>query len=246
MTNIFEIWEYVLFKANKEQSGNTFTPDLFNLTCKFVNLEYFKLKVGLPEAYKPGFPFPPQAYQISQKMTDDIMPFIKWLGGPDYPILTLDQYGVGVIPSDYVAYSSCQYDYVTAGKDCDTAETVMPREVEFLTDSNWSDRVSSKIDMPNKEYPIAKWIGNNKIQFLPRDLKAVNFTYLRTPIVPILGYTYDVNNDIVYDPNTSVQFEWPQVCLSDIANSIYSVMSGNLKSPLDIQLANQRKAEGTE
>jgi hypothetical protein len=246
MVNIFEIYEYVLFKANKEQSGNTFTPDKFNLTCKIVNLEYFKLKVGLPEAYVPGKPFPPQAYQISQKMTDDIMPFIKWLGGPDYPILSLDQYGVGIIPPDYVAYSSCYYDYVAKGANCDTEETITPREVEFITDANWSDRVSSKIDYPDKKYPCAKWIGNNKIQFLPRDLKSVNFTYLREPIAPVLGYTYDGNNDIVYNPTTSTQFEWPQVCLSDIANMIYSIMAGNLKSQIDIQLANQRKAGGTE
>jgi hypothetical protein len=245
MINIYEIWEYVMFKANKEQSGNTFTPDLFNLTCKYVNLEYLKLKIGLPEAYRPGLPFPPQAYQVSQKMTDDVRQFITWLGGPDYPLLNIDQYGVAVVPLDYVAYSSCYYDFVV-GSDCDTEEYITPKEVEFLTDSNWSDRLNSSIDFPNKEFPVAKWLGNNKIQFAPRNLKQVNFTYVREPATPVLGYTYDANNDIVYDPLTSVQFEWPQICLSDIANSIYSIMAGNLKSQLDIQIANQRKAEGTE
>lgn len=246
MTNINDIWEYVLFRANKDQSGNTFTPEKFNLTCKIINYEYFKLKVGLPEAYRPGFPFPPQAYQVSTKLTNDIMPFIKWLGGPDYPLLTMDNYGVATIPSDYVAYSSCYYDYAVQGATCDDVEVVTPKEVNFLTDADWSDRVNSKIVFPDKKYPVAKWIGNNKIQFLPRDMKAVNFTYLRTPVDPVLGYTIDGNNDIVYDPTTSVQFEWPQVCLPDLANSIYAVMSGNLKSQFDVQLANQRKAEGTE
>jgi hypothetical protein len=72
----------------------------------------------------------------------------------------------------------------------------------------------------------------------------VNFTYVREPATPILGYTYDLNNDIVYNPLTSVQFEWPAICITDIANMIYKTMSQNLKSQLDIQMANNREDKG--
>lgn len=240
--NIWDIYQFNLVRMNKHQSGRSFTPEEFNLVAKLLNFVYFKVKVGLPEAYQPGNPFAPQAWQVSQKITDDMLPFIKWLGGPDYPVMSLDKYGVAQVPSDYVAFSSCYYEYGTQ-TNCEDVAT-SNRSVQFVTDATFADRQQSVIKNPTRKYPIAKWAGNNKIQFAPKDLRFVHFTYLREPAVPVLGYTIDENNDIVYDPSTSTQFEWPQVTLPDIANLIFEIMSENIKSELDIQSAVQRKIQG--
>ena len=110
-------------------------------------------------------------------------------------------------------------------------------------DALWADRQQSVIKGPEYEYPIAKW-GSNFIQFLPKDLGFVNFTYLREPNTPVLAYTIDGNNDFVYDPTNSVQFDWPKTLWPDIANFIFEIMAQNFKSQQDIQLAMQRKMIG--
>jgi hypothetical protein len=240
--NIWDIYQFNLVRLNKHQSGRTITPEEFNIVAEMLNWVYFKVKLGLPEQYQPGMPFPPQAWQVSQKITDDLANFIVWMGGPDHGLLKIDKYGIAEIPSDYVAFSSSYYD-VTEQVDCSNIKT-KHRAVEFLTDALFADRQQSVIKEPTKLYPVAKWIGNGKIKFAPIDLKFVNFTYLREPQVPVLGYTIDANNDIVYDPTTSTQFEWPQICLTDLANLIFEIMSQNIKSQLDIEMAVQRKISG--
>lgn len=238
---IWDIYNYCLLRLNKDQSGRSITIPQFNLAAEVVSYEYFKLKVGLPEQYQPGKPFPPQAWQVSRKITDDMQHLLKWMGGPDYPQLTIDKYGIAEVPSDYFAFSSCYYNYVVQ-EDCDDMDT-KPKEVDFLTDAEWSDRMNSVIVKPELAFPIAK-MGGGKIQFAPKKLRAVDFTYLREPATPVLAYTIDGNNDYVYDEANSTQFDFPQVCLPDIAAMLYDIMAGNLKSQLDLQIAQQRKAQG--
>jgi hypothetical protein len=241
MVTIWDVYEYNLLRLNKDQSGRSITIPQFNLAAVIASYEYFKLKVGLPEQYQPGKPFPAQAWQVSKKITDDMQHLLKWMGGPDNPQMNIDKYGIAELPSDYFAFSSCYYNYVVQNS-CDDIDT-KPKEVDFLTDAEWSDRLNSVIVPPELEYPVAK-MGAGKIQFAPRNLKKVDFTYLREPAAPVLAFTYDANNDYVYDAANSTQFDFPQVCLPDIANLIFAVMSGNLKSQLDIQLAEQRKVQG--
>jgi hypothetical protein len=237
--NIWDIYQFCLLRLNKEQSGMSFTPEQFNNAAEMVNWTYFKLKMGLPEQYQPGNPFPAQAWQVSQKITDDMLPFIVWMGGPDYPLLSVDKYGRSEIPEDYVAFSSSYYDYI--GPECN-AKT-RNRAIEFLVDAVFADRQQSPIKEPTKKYPVAK-MAKNTIQFLPKDLGFVHFTYLRNPVKPELAYTYDSNADIIYNPELSVQFEWPQVTITDISNFIYEIMAGNIKSQLDLQIAAARKMSG--
>lgn len=241
MTTIWDIYQYNLIRMNKHQSGRSIPIPDFNLVARIATYEYFKLKVGLPEQYRPGQPFPPQAWQVSKKITDDMQHLLVWKGGPDYPALTIDKYGIAEIPSDYFAFSSCYYNYVVQNS-CDDIDE-KPKEVDFLTDAEWSDRMNSVIVPPTKEYPVAKMAGG-VIQFAPKNLKTVNFTYLREPATPVLAYTLDGNNDYVYDAANSVQFDFPQVCLPDIANLIFEIMSQNIKSELDLQLAQNRKSQG--
>lgn len=239
--NIWDIYNYCLLRLNKDQVGRSITIPQFNLAAMVVSYEYFKLKVGLPEQYQPGKPFPAQAWQVSKKITDDMQHLLKWMGGPDNPQLSIDKYGISILPEDYFAFSSCYFNYIEQS-DCENIET-KPKEVDFLTDAEWSDRMNSVVVMPELKYPIAK-MGSGKIQFAPKGLRVVDFTYLREPVTPILAYTIDGNNDYVYDAANSVQFDFPQVCLPDITNMIYEVMAGNLKSQLDLQIAQQRKVQG--
>ncbi|HMG14901.1 MAG TPA: hypothetical protein VK590_05620 [Saprospiraceae bacterium] len=236
---IWDVWNQVFTKLNKDQSGASFSIPQFNLIAKFVCYEYFKVKVGLPEAYKPGFPIAPQNWQCSQNISDTMRRFLIWMGGPDDALMKLDVYGIATIPRNYIAFSSCYFDQQVDG----CADELTPRPIDFVTDAVWADRVQSPLKKPTFEVPIAKWFGD-KAQFLPARMGFVNFSYLREPIIPELVVTYDSNNDPVYDTTNSVQIDFPDVCIPDITNLIFEVASLNIKDQLDLQAAIQRKMAG--
>jgi len=237
--NVWEIYQFINFRANKEQSGRSYTPEQFNISAKAVNIDYFKVKAGLPEEYKPGFPFPRQAWQITQKITDDLRKFM-WVMGINGAQLQINRHGLATLPSNYVRESSIYYDNGQT-VNCETDERWVP--IEIIDDSQWGDRLTSSIKYPDKEYPVCRFIGN-QIEFRPKSLKAVNMTYLRLPDAAVLGYTIDGNNDIVYNPTTSVQFEWPEDCHTDIANMMLIWLAENLSNPMMIQEGQQRKNQG--
>lgn len=241
--SIWDVWNTVYTKLNKDQSGQSFTIPQFNEIAKLVSYEYFKLKVGLPEAYKPGMPIAPQNWQVSQKIADDMRQFLIWMGGPDYPMLKLDQYGVATIPTDYIAFSSCYFNQQDISEDCASTELI-PRPIDFIVDAVWADRLSSPIARPTFEVPVAKWFGT-KAQFAPAGMGYVNFTYLREPSTPVLAVTYDSNNDPVYDSTSSVQFDFPDVCIPDIINLIFENAALNIKDQMDLGVANARKIGGS-
>lgn len=242
MQNIWDVYQYNLTRVYKEQSGRTLTPDEFNIVLPVAVMEYLKLKVGIPEQYQTGLPISPQQWQLSQKISDDCRHLLVWMGGPDAAMMSMDKYGVASVPIDYVAFSSCYFNQQVK-KDCDSQPVYKPRSIEFLPDAVFADRVSSTIKFPTEKFPIAKWFGT-KIQFEPRTLQYVHFTYLRRPVTPVLAVTIDSNNDYIYDSLNSVQIEFPQVCLPDIANLVFEIMAGQLQSPLFIQMAESRKQRG--
>lgn len=242
MKTIWDVYEYNYVRMNKEQSGRTLTQSEFNKVINVAILEYLKLKIGLPEMYQVGAPIAPQQWQLSQKISDDCRHLLKWMGGSDAPYMSIDEYGVSEVPSDYVAFSSCYYEQEYK-KDCESSAEERLRSVEFVADAVWADRVSSSVKKPTEKYPIAKWYGN-KIQFAPNGLRYVHFTYLRKPKTAYLAVTIDANNDYVYNESGSEQIEFPDICLPDIANMVFGIMAGQIQSQLYIQSSESRKQRG--
>lgn len=238
--NIFEMFQFVNYRANKEQSGRTYTQLNFNLACKAVGIDYFKLKTGIPEEYLPGKPFPRQAWQITDKITADCMHLIVEMGGRDFPLMVVDKNGFADVPADFAAYSSLTY--MRSNNDgCGTSEETVDIEVVF--DAIWSGRHRDSNKYPDKEFPIARF-RNGYLQFAPKDLQFVNFVYLKTPIDPYLAITIDDNNNMVYDATNSIQFEWPVTTHTDICNMLLEWLGENIKDPGIIQMAQQRKTAG--
>jgi hypothetical protein len=160
--------------------------------------------------------------------------------GIDGPQLQINRFGLATLPANYVRESSIMYDNAST-VNCESVEGWTP--VEVVTDAVWADRLRSSLKYPDKEEPICRFIGG-RIEFAPKDLKYVSMTYLRMPNPAVLGYTIDSNNDIVYNPATSTQFEWPEDTHTDIANWLYLWLGDNLSSPLMIQQAERRKMQG--
>lgn len=228
LQNINDVYEFVQFQLNKNQSGNTLSQDEFNRCAAWANLEYFKFNFGLPEQYQVGQPVAKINYENTQLITDRLKKFKQFMGGKNLPDLAIDINGYASYPPDYVHYSSIRYN----GKD------VIP-----VRDGNLGSALDNSITAPTKDYPIMVFY-DDFMQFYPPDLGFVKFSYLRLPVTPFWAVSVGSDDSYTYLPNSSTQFEWPQECLTDISALILQYASVNLKSQLNITMAENRKDKG--
>lgn len=222
-----DIRNWVNYELNKHQTGDTLSKEEYNLCLKFANEEYFKIKYSLPEQYQPGQPLAGQAWAVTQENIDALSPFLIGKGGKDYPELKVDVNGFASYPSDYVHVSSIRY-----GK----------KPVEVVSNDVLGDRLDSPIVNPTSKYPICCFYSNY-IQFYPEDLAFVKFDYLRMPQTPVWAATI-INDEYVYNPNASIQLEWPEFTHIDIANLIVNYAAKNLRDFNMVQLSETRKIQG--
>jgi len=82
---LWEQWELVNYIANKDFEGNVITPERFNQLIKIVNLDLFKIKMGLPEEYQPGNPIPRQTIDLNSRLTSETK-FLK-VFDPNYELI---------------------------------------------------------------------------------------------------------------------------------------------------------------
>jgi hypothetical protein len=219
MININEIKQFIDFVSNKEQSGTAYSIPQFNIACQAANIDLFKLRYGLPEEYSPGMPLPRQAYEVTQKMKDDLRSCKEIVN------ISVSN-GIMTLPSDYVHKTALTYIKVT-NSDCGEDPIVKRKGIQFMDDDKFDIRCDSSIKTPTQDFPIANMLKDS-IRIEPKSIKSVEFSYLRIPKNPTWGYT---NNNGVeqYDPITSVDFEWNQILFTDVAKIVLSYLSINLR-----------------
>jgi hypothetical protein len=229
--NVGEGFSWISYLGNKFQSGSI-SVDEYNLSLQVVSRELFNVKVGLPETYQPGAPYPPQAYQITQKITDDLRNFIK-----DTTITKAN--GYFALPADYAAFSSLSYDYtlnVQGGQPISEK-----RFIDVLPDASFKSREEDNVIMPTLKYPIATY-RESGILIKPKEITRATLTYLRFPDIPVFGYTVQ-NDEYVYDPSTSTQVDFPETLHAEFfvrvaryvgvnlrENELYAMMQERIKS----------------
>jgi hypothetical protein len=237
--NLGELKLYLNYVLNKEQRGGALTPSRFNSLLKRCNLKHFKKKIGLPEEYRIGQPLSRQAFELTQKLSDDIRPFV--ISMDDFNgMLSVDSDGHSVIPSNMYYPSSLGYRYILNSATCGISEEMKP--IEVLIDAQWNHRLASHIRPPSLAYPIAIF-RDGYIEFRPKTLQFVNFTYVRYPVDPVYAYTL-VNDVDVYDAANSIELEWDNVNILDIAYLILNEMGINLREGQIQQFSEMRKQEG--
>ena len=238
--NLGELYDYINYISNKEVSGNTLTPEQYNTVLKAVNIEFLKLKLGLPEEYQFGITQPRQAYEISRKITEDIRHLKVWMGEPGTSPLAVNSNGIAIIPSDHAYPSSVRYRSFT-NTSCDTQDENV-RTIEILYDDQLGDRLGNSIKNPTLEDPICSFY-DTFIQFYPKNLKWVDYTYIRHAATPVFAYTIE-NDTVTYDPANSTELDWPEQTHVDIARLILSKIGINLKDVNLVQYEEMKKKEG--
>ena len=220
MINVNDLKIFIDFVANKDQSGTSYSIDQLNNIFQAANIDLFKLRYGLPEEYSLGMPLPRQAYEITQKMKDD-MRVLKVVSN-----LTVTAAGEMILPSDYVHKTAISYKKII-NACCGNPPKVDRRPVEIMDDDKWDERVSAVIKAPSLDFPVCNYLSD-RIRFEPTTIKEVEFSYLRVPSKPVWAYTF--TGDIeVYDPNTSVNFDWNDILFTDIAKLVLGYIGINLR-----------------
>ncbi len=235
IVSVNEVYEFVQYIADKEQSGNTMSPEEFNLNLRRAADDYFRWLYGLPHKYAPNFPLPAPAYELTQKVKDDLR-ILKV--NTELPV---SGSGTMVIPDDYVAVTSIAYKLFENGDDCDDG-TVEMRPVEIIDDDKWYGRISSAIKKPTKRYPVCNF-RKDHVQFEPKNLSKVQFEYLRCITPPFWGYSI-VDDVAIYDPGGSVDLEYPKIVTNDIVRLVLSYVGINLRDGDLLGYSEAKKAEG--
>ena len=112
-----EIRSFLDYIANKEQTGNTMSPDEYNAALKSGIRDLVAMYYGIVQQYKPGSPTPAIAWEVTQKVTDTLD-----------VLKVIDEYSVALTgkltrPTDYMHHSSFMSLYDSCG-DCGTGEIV--------------------------------------------------------------------------------------------------------------------------
>ena len=119
-----------------------------------------------------------------QNMTNSLQPFIKTVS------VTSDINGFIPLPEDF------------AGMPDSALMDDLYRSFTTINNNEVRHAVSSFL-IPITEYP--RYLKtDNGLQLYPREQTALDFRYVKKPVSPLIGYSV-VGNEIVYDPNTSVQ-----------------------------------------
>lgn len=234
MISVDRLYKWVNFVARKKQSG-AISPDEFNLAIAVIVLDYFKLKVGLPEEYQVGRPLPRQAYQLTQKITDDVR-----------HLVTTSTINVSnsrfTLPNDYAAFSSLKYRYVTNQENCEDGAKAVKIPIEVVTDEEFASRQSSLLTPPTIRRPIANFDVSG-IEVLPSTITSVELTYLKFPATPIRQYTI-VNDEDVYSSTGTVNIDFPETCFNDIAIRVLQYYGINLSDSELVNFTESRKIKG--
>jgi len=233
--NLEQIRDIIVLISGEKGHDFSYGPEDFCDQLHLAQLKYFKLKIGLPEEYVPGMPLPRQAYEITNRLTEDIRPFKVskgWLLGNPYH---MDSSGKMDLPEDYYMSSALTYTYAHDGE-------YLERKIDILSDLEYTDQTTSVIKKPDKFFPVCN-LQADFIRFSPILTEAINFSYLRLPVKP---YWFVIDNDGIYDydDENSVNLEWGDMSIIDIIVLFLSDVGINLKNSDVLMYADKVKKEG--
>lgn len=243
---IDELKNFVFFIARKKQSGTNPTPSQFNTAIQRAFVEWIMGRIGNPQEYQPGAPIPRIAYENTQKIKDDLRFLLEkrdfnttQLGQLKVPDGTTPDLSGSVAPA-YLAFSSLRYEYLR--EDRRGRIVVEERDVDIKRDGEIGGYLSSTINKPSESHPVAAFYSDH-IQFYPKGVRRVVFTYLRTPTPPVWAYTIS-SGRAVYDPANSVDVESPDITHNDIAIRALRYLGISIREEQLQGYAEQMRKEG--
>lgn len=217
-----EGYKWINFLSRKLFSG-AIKPQDYNIALSAVNIEFFKLKFGLPEEYQIGAPFARQAYEVSMKITDDVKHLRKRV------FIQKNSSGLFPQPLDYGDFSTIRYPEVSNPENCSEGVQNTWRKIEPVTDEEYNYRLGSALLRPILKRPIVCYV-NGGYEVKPDEIDSIFFTYLRLPVTPVRNYIINANDEDVPDPNNpNTELDWPITVHTDFYIRIGKYFGINLR-----------------
>lgn len=246
MVDVDVLYRFIRYIIKKESTGHL-SPDEYNRLLPRGVEDFFNYEYGLPQDYKPGKPLPDVAWEITQKISDDLRPLKTII--ENHPVTTGARSGEAAIPSDYVHYAS--HVYWQRDGTCSN-ENPCPRRIEIFPEDIFWDRVCHPNKAPTLKKPIGVYYADH-IKLFPNTMDVIQLVYLRYPKTPFRDYTI-VSDDDVYADNAggvavqaggpTQQIELPEIITNQIARIILSYIGINLREQMLLQYAEMIKAKG--
>lgn len=262
--NLQEIKDQVFSILNKDQTGNAWNEDRYNINLRTVNIEMFNYIHGLVQQYRPGFPIPGISAEVTQKISDWLSIFQKHAGGlgpVDVPTLVVDSNGIAILPEDYAHVSS-----ISAWSQFGVCQgEVVP--VTVLRNQEWDNRVSSTLLNRNiRKVPYCNF-QNGYIRFMPKDIAMVKMVYYTELVAPFYDYYIDADEVVIYMPpgtnhtlgpneeyrtgasvgafaSQSIELFWAEGAHPDFINFMLYKAGQTLRASFIVQTAETRKIQG--
>lgn len=234
MKKIAAIHAFLRYLIKKKRS--TFvSPEELDDAINWASLDLQNEMYGLPEGYQssyaskegyvPSRTIPSIAYAPTQKVLDDLQVFLT----DPTPLVIAG--GIAPLPDDYLHWSKIE-----------TTNSSVRREIKVVMDDKWNHRLRRKTAAPSYESPVCR-IYNNKVEFAPTDVQAVELSYLKLPTKAVWAYTI-VNDRPVYDDANSVDFEWGEENHMDIMTRTLTFLGINLEQQELQSYSDMRKQTG--
>lgn len=233
---LFEQWTLVNYIANKDYGGNVISPDRFGQLTTVANIDLFKLKFGLPEDYQLGAPISRQYMDATQRLTDET----RFLHTALYDEAVVNN--EVSLPRTYFTLISCRYNFQ---RSIDGVATVVPREVEILTQSEASERLGNYTKRPTAKNPIGiiEGPGYGAIRFYPEStISVVDLFYISFPNEPVFDYV--VQAGYITEGPDPVEYEWPEHLHMDLTRMILGYIGINMREQELQRYAEQHKIQG--
>lgn len=183
---INEVYEFCLYVANKNQSGNKFTPAQFNVLVKIAQMNFISKRLGNIKTLGPNG-VPAFGYKSTRKVHEDLRPLIYGpIGIPIQPNTGLFQY---------------PYNYIWP----DSVHKLDWTPITELTSDEYPWAKKDTLSPPSSEYPVI--VHRGPYGFIdPYTIGTFGMSYVRAPQDPYWNYTV-VNNQPVYNPVGSVDLQ---------------------------------------
>lgn len=236
--NINELYKFVQFISNKEQSGYI-KPSEFNMAVDRAQMQLFMERYNNPAEYQPGRPVPRVTYQQTQKISDDLKPFIR----RTFVTLTNGRM-LWTDLDDYMHLSSVRAEFESTN-NCGGTD-IVKKGVRIVDDSELSHFLDSAILKPTGRYPVAA-IYDGFLQIYPEDITEIEVTYLTRPNRPADGqfWKYTAVNGLPnFDLINSTNLNWSDELFNEIAIRILSFIGINLREVNLSQYAEMKKQQG--
>lgn len=248
-TNLGQIYNSVLFRSGKDKRGGWITPEIFNDAIYFINERKLNDLVDV--------------FEKNQEVTDDLQPFIKTLGSPQYPALSFtpvlasnaNRGGYATIPTDF--WYQCRANYtkiVNMGCTADSSYAPINFLKQHEFDAVMADSNDSPIADPVNNYPVL--VIQNDLFYIYPYIPRCSFTYIREAATPYFDYDIisgipvylppgevHVNSSVLPagTPSQSVEFEYTESAVDSLIEMIKAYIAVDNQSEWNLQTQQKPK-----